>query len=381
LRPLFWIVAVRILALIALGASAALYVDYTTPDPTFCGAGSGCAQVRSSGLGYLVLGGVPLPVPLFGMLGFSLLLGVSLIGRTERRQRWVLRVAVFGGLIALALLLVQWVGLGVLCSLCVVTNLAAILAAVAAFAYVRAGLESEVDEERDRDRDLRGWAWSALGLLCVAAAFVWPLVRPAVPVPAAVRALYVPGKINVVEFADFECPFCRQLHFRLKDLLQPYGERVHFVRLNLPLDSHTQARGAARAYVCATAQDKGDAMADALFDADDLAPAKNRQLAVGFGLDMARFDACVADPATDKKIDAEAKILKDNGFQGLPTTYVGERSLVGALPDQYFRDALERAASGQERRSLGALRFGLLTLGLALGIVALGRDRKRRAAA
>jgi predicted DsbA family dithiol-disulfide isomerase/uncharacterized membrane protein len=380
LRPLFWIVAVRILALIALGASAALYVDYTTPDPTFCGAGSGCAEVRSSGLGYLVLGRTPLPVPLFGLLGFSLLLGVSLIGRTERRQRWVLRVAVFGGLIALALLLVQWVGLGVLCSLCVVTDVAAILAAVVAFAYVRAGLESEADEERDHDRDLRGWAWSALGLLCVAAAFVWPLVRPAAPVPSAVRALYVPGKINVVEFADFECPFCRQLHFRLKDLLKPYGDRVHFVRLNMPLDSHTEARGAARAYVCATAQHKGDAMADALFDADSLAPAQSRQLAVAFGLDMGRFDACVADPATDRTIDAEAKILKDNAFQGLPTTYIAERQLVGALPDQYFRDALERAASGQERRSLGALRFGLLTLGLALGIVALGRDRKPRAA-
>jgi predicted DsbA family dithiol-disulfide isomerase len=378
LRPLFWIVAVRIFALVALGASAALYVDYTTPDPTFCGAGSGCAQVRGSGLGYLVLGGMPIPVPLFGLLGFSLLLGVSLIRRTEWRQRWVLRVAVFGGLIALALLLVQALGLGVFCSLCVVADVAAVLAAVAAFAYVRAGLESDIDEERDRERDLRGWAWSALGLLCVAAAFVWPLVRPAPPVPGAVRALYVPGKINVVEFADFECPFCRQLHARLKDLLKPYAGRVNFVRLNLPLEGHPQARGAARAYVCADAQGKGDAMADALFEADELGPAQNRQLAVGMDLEMARFDACVGDPATDRRIDAEAKILKDNDFQGLPTTYVGERQLVGALPDQYFRDALERAASGEQPRSLGAVRFGLLTLGLALGIVAFGRDRKTR---
>jgi len=377
LRPLFWIVTLRVLALVALGASAALFVDYTTPEPTFCGAGSGCAAVRGSGLGYLVVGQVPIPVPLFGLLGFSFLLGISLISRPELRRRWVLNAGVLGALAAIVLLLVQALSIGVFCTLCVVVDVAAILAGIAAFLYSRAFAETG-ESEQDRRRDLRGWAWAALGLLCVAAAFTWPLVRPPPPVPQAVRALYVASKINVVEFADFECPFCRELHFRLKPLLEPYGDRLHFVRLNLPLDSHPHARGAARAYVCADAQKKTDAMADALFAAENLEPAANRQLAVSLGLDMTRFDACMADAGTDRRIDAEAKILKDNDFQGLPTTFIGARQIVGALPDESFRAALERASRAETNAGLGALRFKLLALGLALGIVAFGKGQKKR---
>src|SRR6185503_6117111 len=86
---------------------------------------------------------------------------------------------------------------------------------------------------------------------------------------AVVRAVYEPGKINVVEFADFECPYCRALHPVLKRVIQDYpADRVHFVRKHVPLEMHELARPAARAAVCTEEQGKGEAMADALVQAE-----------------------------------------------------------------------------------------------------------------
>ena len=126
-----------------------------------------------------------------------------------------------------------------------------------------------------------------------------------------------PGKINVVEFADYECPFCRLLHDRLKAIIKDYPGKVNFVRLNMPLQSHPSARHAARAGLCAEAQGKGDAMADRLFSAEDLSPAANRRAAAELGLDVAEFERCVASPDTDKKIDAAGQDPARRGISGV----------------------------------------------------------------
>ena len=96
---------------------------------------------------------------------------------------------------------------------------------------------------------------------------------------------YRPGKINVVEFADFECPACRRFSGILKDALASCGDRVHFVRLNKPLDMHPYAPDLARAYVCGQAQKVVEPMADALFATQDMTPAGIDKLAQTLGLD------------------------------------------------------------------------------------------------
>jgi len=191
-------------------------------------------------------------------------------------------------------------------------------------------------------------------------------VRPPPPIPADVLKLYAPGKINVVEFADFQCPFCRMLHGQLKSILASYPGRVHFVRLNMPLDSHEHARGAAYAAICAEQQGQGEPMADLLFEAEDLTPRGNRALAEKLGLDLTAFDRCVGSPETEARVQRESAILRKAGLKGLPTTYVGTIEIVGAQPEEVFRDAFERAARGDERRSLpgpGFLAFLALVVG------------------
>src|SRR5690606_14821924 len=128
--------------------------------------------------------------------------------------------------------------------------------------------------------------WAVLGALAVLAPWLWPKLKPAPPVPAKVAAYYEPGKINVVEFADFQCPFCRRLHTQLKNIIEDYAGRVNFVRLHMPLASHAHARPAARAAVCAAKQGKEEAMADRLFEAESLEQESLLSEARALGLNM-----------------------------------------------------------------------------------------------
>lgn len=362
MRSSHWLLVLRLCALVALGASAALLVDYTAPAATFCGAGSGCAAVKQSAFSHLL--GVPLPA--IGIVAFAGLLGVSLWG--AGRARFLLPLALAGGAIGLLLIGLQAFGVGAFCNWCLVVDVAAVAAAGAALAHARGG---------GQDRSpIAAWGFAALGALIVAAPFVWARAKPQLPVPDPILALYEPGKINVVEFADFECPYCRALHPRIKALLAEYpAERVHFVRMHVPLPRHVHARGAASAAVCAEKQGKGDAMADALFEANDLGKENIRALANGLGLQLEAFEACLEDPATDAVIERHIATLRDNDFKGLPTTYIGGRRIVGAQSDEAFREALERAARGADETGVPGWLFATLLLLLAGGIVLAARRR------
>jgi predicted DsbA family dithiol-disulfide isomerase len=356
---------VRLAAVLALAVSAALLVDYISRTPTFCGVGSGCAAVRR--YGYVSLFDLNLPVPAFGLLGFALLLGVAL---TRGLLRWTPLVAAVGGVIGLGLFGVQGLKIGQLCSLCVAVDGLALIAAICGVLQWRG--EGEANEEFG----LRRGAWPLLACVALLGPLAWPQLRPAAPIPAGVQKLYVPGKINVVEFADYECPHCRRLHPQLSAVIDSYPGKVHFTRLNLPLKSHEFAHGAAQAQVCAREQGKGEPMADRLFLAEDLHPSSNRDLAKALGVELTAYDQCISSGKADKIIAAESKILLDDGLQGLPTTYVGAKTILGAQPEEVFRDAFDRAERGEGDRGIPALVYWPLMLALAAAITWVGRVRR-----
>jgi predicted DsbA family dithiol-disulfide isomerase/uncharacterized membrane protein len=358
---------VRLAAVLALAVSAALLVDYTGRVPTFCGAGSGCAAVRGSGYGYLVLGGIPIPLPALGMLAFALLLGFAL---NRGLRRGVPLVAALGGVIGLGLFGLQLFKIGHLCSLCVTVDTLSVLSALSGLLMWRG--RGDLEE----DFGLRWGTWLALAGLGLAAPLIWPEVRPAPPVPAGVQKLYQAGKINVVEFADYECPYCRMLHPQLKTVIASYPGKVNFTRLNLPLHSHEFAQGAAEAQVCAREQGKGDAMADRLFAADDLRPETNRAVAKELGVELTAYDRCIASGAADRAIEAESKILIDSGLQGLPTTYVGAKTIIGAQPEEVFRDAFDQAERGAGERGVPGAIYWLAVLISVAAVSWVGRVRR-----
>jgi predicted DsbA family dithiol-disulfide isomerase len=167
------------------------------------------------------------------------------------------------------------------------------------------------------------------------------------------------------------------LHPVLQAVIDSYpAGKVNFKRLNLPLKSHEFARGAAQAQVCAREQGKGDELADRLFSAAVLQPARNRELAKELGVELGAYDRCICSGAADKIIEAESKILLDDGLQGLPTTYVGAKTILGAQPEEVFRDAFERAARAEGEHGIPASVYWPLVLALAAAISWVGRVRR-----
>ncbi|HEY6079262.1 MAG TPA: thioredoxin domain-containing protein [Polyangiaceae bacterium] len=359
-----WLVVLRVAVLIAIAASAALLSDYIADAPSFCSARSGCAAVRASAYAQLPLGeGKFVPLPALGLLGFVVLYVTSL---TERRL--MLLVATLGSGVALWLLAVQALVVKQFCWLCVTTDVATLVAGLAAWRARGAAFEDVAPR-------LRSWAWWGLGALALAGPLLWPKLKPSPAVPSGVPAYFAPGKINVVEFADFQCPACRRFHSVLKPTLEKYGDRVHFVRLNKPLASHAYAFDAARAAVCGEAQGKSEQTADALFSAHDLSPAGIDRIATELGLDGERFASCLSDPGTSARVEREFALLVPPELEGLPTTYIGGKRLLGVRSAEEVEDALARAARGEGETGVSAFVYIPTLLLLALALLRLGARR------
>jgi predicted DsbA family dithiol-disulfide isomerase/uncharacterized membrane protein len=356
--------AFRATALVAATASAALYAQYLNPsEATFCGLDSGCEAVRRASL--TVFDNPIFSVPLLGLVAFATLFGVSFVRRAEQLVAWA---AVAGGVVGAALFGIQALVIHAFCWLCLVVDVAAIVLGGVSGAWLRA---PSSDAARD---PLRAYAWVALLVTAVSSPFAWARIKPEAPVPGSIHELYVPGKLNVVEFADFECPYCRRLHPSLKRvLLEQPADKLHFVRGHVPLPAHEEAKPAARAVICAEAQGLADALADRLVQID-LSPAAIRRAAIEVGVDSARFDSCLSSKKPDERIEADTKRLKAAGMRGLPTTYVGEQRLLGAVSEAKLRDAMVRAARGDdEPGGVGGVTFALGLLALLAGIAWLGR--------
>ncbi len=375
-RSTLWMTLLRASALIALATSVAMAVDYYGgPVAAYC-AQQGCAAVRRS----VSLGGTN-PLPYLGIAAFGLLFLLSLPSSASLRLRLVVPLAAVGGLLGATLLATQPLVIHAWCPPCLIVDTAAVLAGVSALAWARAvrsvaASPTAVSAVATAEL-MRRWAWLTLLSLSVAAPLLWPTVRPRPSLPPGIAALGVPDKLTVVEFSDFECPFCRELHPRLMTLLDAYGDRVKYVELNAPLPSHPHAHEAARAAVCADAQGRGRQMADELFRAPLLSSATYRDLAAQQGLELTRFDRCLADAGTERRVQVERGLLQAAGLEGLPTVFIGTTKLVGAQSTEMLRKELDRALRPQGSPHLPAPLFaGLLGLVVAT-VIALGHPRRR----
>ncbi|WP_108718977.1 Na+/H+ antiporter NhaA [Miniimonas sp. S16] len=133
---------------------------------------------------------------------------------------------------------------------------------------------------------------------------------------------------TVVEYLDFECPFCARATGMWADLKAQLGDDVRYVVRHLPLtDVHPHAWDAAVAAEAAARQDAFWPMHDVLFrEQHALEPEDLRRYAGELGLDLERFDADVADPALHDLVAANAASARASGARGTPTFFLdGER--------------------------------------------------------
>jgi len=156
--------------------------------------------------------------------------------------------------------------------------------------------------------------------------------------------------LTLVEYADFECPFCGRATGMVRELHERFGGELRYVFRHLPLtDVHAHAELAGRAAEAAGAQGRFWEMHDELFaNQDELAPEDLLGYAGRLGLDVERFARDLAEESHATRMREDVASAEASGARGTPTFFVGERRHVGA----YDADTLAQA--------LSALRRGLI---------------------
>lgn len=171
---------------------------------------------------------------------------------------------------------------------------------------------------------------------------------PGNPVPVPVEGAPARGAaaawVTIVEFTDFECPYCGREEGVLKQILDAYPDDVRLVVRNFPLppSMHPFARPAAIAAQCAQEQGQYWPMHDLLFAHQDaLSGADLERYASQAGLELAAWQSCRQGSAAAAKVDADVQLGLDLGVNATPTFFVNGRALDGAYPLDSFRPIID----------------------------------------
>jgi protein-disulfide isomerase len=148
--------------------------------------------------------------------------------------------------------------------------------------------------------------------------------------------------IEIVEFSDFECPFCLRADPTVRQVLSTYGDKIRLVYRHYPLPNHPNARPAAEASACAGDQGKFWAFHDRLFSSKArLGDADLKQHAAEIGLDTAKFNACLDGRTHKGRVDEDMRAAEEAGVNGTPAFFINGRSLSGAQPFEAFKRIID----------------------------------------
>ncbi len=150
------------------------------------------------------------------------------------------------------------------------------------------------------------------------------------------------AKVTVVEFSDFQCPFCGRVNPTLKEIEDQYKGKIKIAFRNLPLPFHDKAHLAAEAALAANEQGKFWAMHDKLFaNQQALDRASLEKYAQEIGLNMNKFTAALDSGKFKDKVDSDAKEGAAVGATGTPTFFINGTRLVGAQPADKFKELID----------------------------------------
>lgn len=155
--------------------------------------------------------------------------------------------------------------------------------------------------------------------------------------------------ITIVEFSDYQCPFCRRWHDEVyQPLFSAYPGKIKLVYRHLPLTSiHSDAFPAAEAAMCAGEQDAYWQFHEKLFSSDALGNDLYVRYAQELGLDMAAFETCVTDHKYQEAIQADLDFAVNLGVRSTPTFFVNGLAIVGAQPLDVFKQVIDKELAGE----------------------------------
>ncbi|MCR9093927.1 MAG: DsbA family protein [bacterium] len=150
--------------------------------------------------------------------------------------------------------------------------------------------------------------------------------------------------VTIVEWSDFQCPFCNRVSPTLAQIEEEYGDKVRLVFKHMPLSIHPQAPQAHAASEAAHRQGKFWEMHDRIFaNQRDLSIATLESHARAIGLDMDQYAKDVADASVKARIDDDMKQAAGLNVTGTPSFFINGRFLSGAQPFENFKRAIDAA--------------------------------------
>jgi protein-disulfide isomerase len=155
--------------------------------------------------------------------------------------------------------------------------------------------------------------------------------------------------ITIVEFSDYQCPYCRRWHDEVYEpLLAAYPGKIKFVYRHLPLTSiHPDALPAAEAAMCAGEQEAFWTFHEKLFSNESLGNDMYTRYAKDLGLDMDSFKACISDRKYQAIVDADMNFAIDLGIRSTPTFFINGLAIVGAQPLDVFKQVIDKELAGE----------------------------------
>jgi protein-disulfide isomerase len=148
--------------------------------------------------------------------------------------------------------------------------------------------------------------------------------------------------VTLVEFADYECPYCQKVAADVKKLKADFGDRVAFTYKDFPLSNHSRAEKAAEASRCASKQDKFWEFHDEIFHSKELDVDQLKAQARSLKLDAEQFDKCLDSGETAAAVDRDRKEGLRLGITGTPSFFVNGHYLSGALDYAALRKIVEQ---------------------------------------
>jgi protein-disulfide isomerase len=148
--------------------------------------------------------------------------------------------------------------------------------------------------------------------------------------------------VTIVEFSDFQCPYCVRSRPTVKRVREAYGDQLRWVFRHYPLDFHPLAEKAGEAAACAGEQGKFWEMHDRLWENNDKLQVPDLKAhAQALGLDSTRFASCLDSGRHQGLVESDLEAGQGYGVSGTPAFFVNGRPLVGAQPFEAFAQVID----------------------------------------
>jgi len=146
--------------------------------------------------------------------------------------------------------------------------------------------------------------------------------------------------VQIIEFADYECPYCQQVNADIKRVEEQFGNKVSFVYKDFPLPMHPLAEKAAEAARCAGAQGKFWEFHDYLFESKHLQTSFLKEEARTLKLDTDRFDKCLSGGEQTAAVKKDSEEGRRVGLEGTPSFFINGHFMSGNIGFMKLRETV-----------------------------------------